>query len=67
MLGPEQRSSFFRFVDALAQLYSEKHDKLRLSELRDDVNVALALMERDFPVAIQVSISLHFAFSLNTV
>ena len=63
MLGPEQRSSLFRFLDALTQLYSEKHDKLKLSELRVELNVALALMERDFPVSIQVSI---FAFSVVT-
>lgn len=54
MLGAEQRSSLFRFLDALTQLYSEKHDKLKLSELRVELNVALALMERDFPVSIQV-------------
>ena len=56
MLGAKQRSSLFYFIDALAWLFSEQQDKSKISELREQVNVALALMERDFPVAIQVSI-----------
>ena len=54
MLGPEQRSSLFRFIEALTRLFSEKHEKMMLPELREEINIALALMERDFPVTIQV-------------
>ena len=49
-----QRSSLFRLVKALTRLFSEKHEKMMLPELREEINVALALMERDFPVTIQV-------------
>lgn len=53
----------FFFLDALTLLFSEKHETTKLSDLKDKVNMALALIERDFPVAIQVSL---FEYIMNT-
>ena len=49
-----QRKTLFLFLDALRKILSEGVELLHVHELEADVNEALALMERDFPVDIQV-------------
>ena len=54
MLEKKQHSTLFNFLDALSLLLSEVQDSSKLFEVTEKVNVAFALMERDFPMAIQV-------------
>ena len=54
MLGQQQRKSLFTLLDTLALVLSECHHLEDLPDLEAKLNVALALMERDFPVSIQV-------------
>ena len=60
MLETQQRSTLFEFLDALTLLLAEVHDSGKLPEVTQKVHMALALIERDFPMAIQV------LFALNT-
>ena len=57
MLCKKQRETFFFFLDTMSKVLRESHEKLKLNELEQDVNKALALLERDFPVSKQVHIS----------
>ena len=54
MLGKKQRETFFYFLDTLTSLLSESHQHGPLNVLRDQVNQAIALLERDFPISIHV-------------
>ena len=51
MLKERQRLTLFQFLDALRNILSEKEN---MKQLEMEVNEALALMKRDFPVDIQV-------------
>ena len=51
MLGQQQRKSLFTLLDTLALVLSERHHLEDLPDLEAKLNVALALMERDFPVS----------------
>lgn len=53
-LGTQQEETLFTFYDCLACLFSEKHKHDELDALEEDFNTTLALIERDFPVSIQV-------------
>ena len=57
MLGNSQRETFFYFLDTLTSLLSESHQRGPLEALRDQVNRAIALLERDFPISIHVSMT----------
>ena len=54
MLKDRQRLTLFQFLDALRKILSEKIKEEDMQQLEMEVNEALALMERDFPVDIQV-------------
>ena len=54
MLKERQRLTLFQFLDALRNILSEKVKEENMQQLEMEVNEALALMERDFPVDIQV-------------
>ena len=54
MLGKQQEETLIFFLDTVALLLSESQIHCRVKELKDRVNVALALLERDFPISIQV-------------
>lgn len=56
LLKERQRKTLFLFLDALRKILSEGIEFQHVHELEADVNEALALMERDFPVDIQVNI-----------
>ena len=58
MLETQQHSTLFEFLDALTLLLAEVHDGCKLPEVTQKVNMALALIERDFPMAIQVLFAL---------
>ena len=55
MLQERQRTTLFFFLDAVRSLVSESIRPEDVGALQYELNLALALMERDFPVDIQVS------------
>ena len=55
LLGEFQRKAIFMFIDVCAKLFAEKHDADSVSSLLQEVNLALAQLEKDMPVTIQVS------------
>ena len=54
MLGGEQRKTLFLLVDVLRDLLSESLKPESLPSLQERLDVTLALVERDFPVSLQV-------------
>ena len=56
MLGKKQRETFFFFLDTISKLLHESQVVSELDTLELDMNRALALMERDFPMAKQVQV-----------
>lgn len=64
MLGRKQQESLIYFFDVIKLVLAESHDGDEIAELKDKLNISLALMERDFPLSIQVKvITLHiYAF-----
>lgn len=59
MLGKKQRESLFCFLKALESILAESHKVDKILDLKENLNVALALLERDFPIAIQVIDNIH--------
>ena len=55
LLGQTQQSTFFRFLDVIASLCKDSVSKDDIPALCKELNVALALVERDFPVSVQVN------------
>ena len=54
MLGKDQQETLFYFLDTLTAILAESHVRDSLNKLRRDFNTALAMLERDFPLSIQV-------------
>lgn len=55
LLGEDQRKALFLFCDMCSKLLSECHNKADIQILINEINVTLAILERDLPVTIQVS------------
>ena len=53
-LGNRQRQTFFFFLDMVTLLLDEAQCHDNLPDLEEQLNVALALLESDFPIVIQV-------------
>ena len=51
MLGVKQRETLFYCI--LRSVLVESHIIVELSKLKEELNSALALLERDFPISIQ--------------
>lgn len=51
MLGSQQRKTLFFFLDVIRMVLDEAQSVEQLDELE---TVALALIERDFPITVQV-------------
>ena len=66
MLGQHQRDSFFFFLDTISSVLAESHDPGLLGNLEEQMNVALARLERDFPVSIQVNLQINKSLHLGT-
>jgi len=60
MLAEQHRNTLFTFLDALSMVLAEFHRLQDLPELETKVNTAIALLERDFPISIQVCC--HFSY-----
>ena len=56
MLGECQRVTLFNFLNTLQNLLAEYVTSEYLDELEKEMNKSLALLERDFPITIQVRI-----------
>ena len=54
MLPKQQGDSLFFFLDVLRHVLAESHCLNDLKKLKHDLNTALAMLERDFPISIQV-------------
>lgn len=54
MLGDEQRKTIILFTDAIAALCAPSQDAAKIEHLKEQVNVALARLERDFALSLQV-------------
>ena len=54
MLPKQQEETLFLFLDTLKLVLAESHHPEDLDNLSDNLNTALALLERDFPISIQV-------------
>ena len=54
MLGERQRATLFVFLDCLSRVLSESHQIGDLPSLEEEMNVVIALFERDFPISVQV-------------
>ena len=52
LLGDAQRQSFFKFLDVLALLSQDSINVDDLPVIDKEVNLVLALLERDFPVSV---------------
>lgn len=56
MLAKKQRETLFFFLDTISKLLHESEVVSELDALELDMNRALALMERDFPMTKQVQV-----------
>lgn len=54
MLGDRQQETLILFMDAIAALCAPHQDTSNIETLKEKLAVALAQMERDFPVSLQV-------------
>ena len=54
MLGDEQHKTVILFMDAIAAICAPSEDTAKIEHLKEQVNVALARLERDFPLSLQV-------------
>ena len=54
LIGQQQRTTFFRFLDFIALLCKDSISADDISTLKEKANVTLALLERDFPITVQV-------------
>ena len=61
-LGHNQRKAVFKFFDVCANMLAEKHTTTDLPQLLQEVNNALAELERHIPITIQVSEHTYIPF-----
>ena len=54
MLGERQKETLVLFLDAIAALCAPSQDQAKIEFLKEKVDVALTLVERDFPLSLQV-------------
>ena len=58
MLGREQQETLFYFFSVLRSILAESHTVSEIGRIKEELNVALALLEKDFPISIQACISI---------
>ena len=54
LLGQTQRAPLFKLLDILSLLLLEEHDEQSITDAEASLNESLALLERDFPMSLQV-------------
>lgn len=54
MLQERQRTTLFGFLTSIQKIFTTHTSNEYIQELRGELDKSLALMERDFPIAIQV-------------
>lgn len=53
-MNEKQRETLYFFLDTLKLTLAESHRSEEISSLKERMSTAITLLERDFPVAIQV-------------
>ena len=70
MLCDCQRTTLFSFLEAVRKILDEGIDQSKFQELESEINLSLALMERDFPADVQVIrnliVCVQYSKNLNT-
>ena len=56
MLGDRKRQTLLQFSDASAELCAPYQDQAKIGVMKEEVDVPTALLERDFPLSLQVEI-----------
>lgn len=59
LLAKKQRTTLYFFLDVIARVLQEKHEKSTLQKPDEVMNTTLALLERDFPVSTKVSLIMY--------
>ncbi|VDI83012.1 Hypothetical predicted protein [Mytilus galloprovincialis] len=54
LLGPEQERTLLKLFDVLKKLTKEEYKVADLEQLQEETHEALALIERDFPLSLQL-------------
>lgn len=54
MLADTQRETLFLFLDSISSLCAEEQDPVQLQSVGENLNIAMARIERDFPASLQV-------------
>jgi len=54
MLQERQRTTLFGFLSVLQKVFATQTSNEHIQRLKEELNESFALMERDFPIAIQV-------------
>ena len=54
LLGPTQRQTLFMLCNVLRQMTRKTIDPSKIEDMEANIHQCLALMERDFPVSLQV-------------
>lgn len=54
MLQDRQRGTLFQFLNVVRKILSEYIDQQTIQQIESELNLALALLERHFPIDIQV-------------
>ena len=67
MLGETQRKTLFHFLDSLSLLLSESIKKSCMRDIESRLHHSLALMERDFPMTLQVMCGYHYCIVTDVV
>lgn len=59
LLPKQQEDTLFFFLDVIRDVLAESHSSNHedLEKLKQDLNTAIALLERDFPISLQVATS----------
>lgn len=57
LLKDQQSEVLVRFCDAIAAMCAQTQDEAKLGQLREQVDIALTLLEDAFPLSLQVSCS----------
>ena len=64
LLGKSQRVTLFKFFDLLSALCDDVQDRQKVFEFEEEANVVLSLVERDFPISVQVIVKIVLTKSL---
>ncbi len=56
LLGNKQRNAIFQYIDVCCKILAEKQSLSDVPQLLEEMNSALAVLERDMPITLQVRV-----------